>query len=528
VIAGQSAIGPGMRSSIARIQIELDLRHDFLDDAIKHRQPIIVKHGEKVECSGLNRIIERMQPGTLCLVPLVALGQVIGLLVLEPVVSSPTYAQRKLPLLSSLGNELGSLILARRFEARIADAEKMRMASLFASGVAHNFNNLLQAIMGQASLIELQAGSSSPFTKAAKIINESATRGASLVQQLKSFSTNATMHKKNFAAETFLKGSIELYRSMLGDSIRLECDIEPGLRSVYGDEGQIQRAISNIIVNAKEALERGGLTKTARVLLHASAVRLASGEVHPELAPGQYLAIKIQDNGFGIDPEKIARIFEPFFTTKSVDHATGLGLSGSGLGLSSAYSIVKQHDGVITVSSAPQQGATFTVYLPISRDSATTASLQRKVKSSVYTEQSLPLTALSAIFVGIDDLTAHTITAGLLQDGVKAESLPNSEQLEARAAAVYSDKPLVFVFDAEQEEPKLLWYVRTLREAYPRSKFVISCVDAQRWTSMVALFGAVSDLEVIEKSLGVWNLQSTIKRLLGLHRPAPKVEPALA
>jgi PAS domain S-box-containing protein len=526
VIAGQSAIGPGMRSSIARIQIELDLRHDFLDEALKNRQPIVVKQGDKIECSGLNRIFERLQPATLCLVPLVALGQVIGLLVLEPVVSSPTYAQRKLPLLTSLGNELGSLVLARRFESRIADAEKMRMASMFANGVAHNFNNLLQAIMGQASLIELQAGAGSPFTKAARIINESATRGASLVQQLKSFSTNANLQKKTFLAESFLENSIELYRSMLGENIELVSTIEPGLRSIYGDEGQIQRALSNIIVNAKEALEKKGSLKSARIILHASAIRLGSGEVHPELAPGLYVAIKIHDNGPGIDSDKLVRIFEPFFTTKSVDQSTGLGLSGSGLGLSSAYSIIKQHDGIITVTSALNQGAAFTIYLPLTREVASVTSIQPdSVKDSSSSHQDTVNSQIRVIFIGIDSLTSNAITSGLYADGVKTESLLDSSNLQARAAALYKDNSVVFVFDAEKEESKLLGFIRSLRDQYPRSKFIISCVDSQRWSSMVAMIGEVSDLEVIEKSLGVWSLQSTVKRLLGLRRTAPKIEP---
>ena len=523
VIAGQAAIGPGMRGSIARIQIELDLPHSFLDEALKTRQPVIMRGGDAGECSGLTRVMQRLQTGTLCLIPLVALSQIVGLLVMEPVVSSPTYAQRKVPIFSSLGNELGSLILARRFESRIADAEKMRMASLFANGVAHNFNNLLQAIMGQASLIELQAGKHSPYTKAAQVINDSATKGASLVQQLKSFSSNASFQKKNFSAIQLIKNSEGLYQSIVGDDIELELHITGESRDLYGDEGQIQRAITNILVNAKEAIHNNKKSNDkGHVEIAVKTVRLASAEVHPELAPGLYLSIRITDNGPGIDVEKVNRIFEPFFTTKSVDFATGVGLSGSGLGLSSAYSVVKQHEGIITVQSEVDRGAIFTMYLPLTRDHAAIRSVTQTANGNRQSASSFR-DDIGVFFIGVDEMTSTAIADGLKTDQVYCEQVSAMDTIHERVR-VFGNKPVVFVFDAESQESALLGYIRSIKNSNPSAKFIISCLDSQRWSAMTAMIGDISDLEVIEKTLGVWSLQSTIKRLLGVKRPPPKIE----
>lgn len=520
IIIGQAGIGPGVRGSVSRVQIELDLTHDFLDDALKRKHPIIVKSGDKVECSGLNRIMQRLSPGTLVLVPLVALGQVIGLLVIEPVVSSGQYAERKLPLLSSLGNELGSLILARRFESRISDAEKMRMASLFAAGVAHNFNNMLQAIMGHASLISLQVPAGSSLSKAADFITESATRGASLVQQLKSFSSNTTLDRKNFSIHRMINDSKLLYQSLLGSNINMVIELEGDARDVYGDEGQIQRVMSNILVNAKEALS-GVVNPT--VTINSSIVRLRSGEVHPELAPGTYCSISISDNGKGIELDKVQRIFEPFYTTKSVDSATGVGHQGSGLGLSSAYNILKQHDGILAAQSEFQKGSTFTLYLPVSKAQTYTldksVSLASKIEPQIIPGQSVQDETVkisqNVILFNFDPLTANSIIASVSEFGVSAQKTVIAEDLMS-INEKSSTGNLLVVFDADNEDSRLLSYVKELRQKNPRVKIALFCIDGTKWSSTFSMMGPMHDLEIIEKSLGIWALQSAVRRMLGI------------
>ena len=363
-IIGQGGYGPGIREPIKDIQIELDLQHDFLDEAIKTKQAVLVREGVKMECSGLNRVINKLKVGDFIIVPLVSLGQVVGVFIVEPSISSRFFIQRKLPLLRSMANEIAAVILARRFEAKIADADKMRMAALLASGVAHNFNNLLQAVMGQASLIEMQLPEDSPLIGSAQTIIDAAGKGASLIKQLLSFSMQEGIDRRPVSAKQLVEDSRELYQSLLGTSVMFEIEIDESTGDVLADYSQAQQMVTNLLVNAKEAI---GDNLDGMVKVTVGHTRLRSGEVDPELAPGKYIRIDIEDNGVGMDPERQARCFEPFFTTKDVDKNTGIGLSGSGLGLSSAYSIAKQHSGVITVTSNPGEGSVFSIFLPAIR-----------------------------------------------------------------------------------------------------------------------------------------------------------------
>jgi len=360
-IVGQAGLGPGVRGSLNEVQIELDLQHDFLDEAIRTKEPVVVEEGQEMECSGLNRIIARLQPGTFVVIPMIALGKVVGILVVEPVSASSFFAQRKLPLLRSMAGEIGSVILARRFEAKMADAEKMRMAGLLASGVAHNFNNLLQAIMGQASLLEIQLPKGSPLITSARTIIESSSKGASLIKHLLTFSMSGSPERRDVSINSVITDSADFYRSVLGSGIELQMQLDEDSPKIFADYGQLQQVITNLLVNSKDAI---GEKRDGFVRIRTKKLRLRSGEIGPDLAPGLYLRIDVEDNGIGMDEERCSRCFEPFYTTKSVDTRTGLGLDGTGLGLSSAYSILRQHNGLITVHSGEGEGAVFSIYVP--------------------------------------------------------------------------------------------------------------------------------------------------------------------
>lgn len=506
-MVGQAGIGPGLRRNIINVQIELDLRHDALDDAIKSLQPTILESSQAAECSGLNRIMQRLKPGTIIIVPLVALGQVVGLLILEPLVSSPLFARRKLPLLVSVSSELGSVILARHFEAKIADAEKMRMASLFASGIAHNFNNMLQAIMGQASLIEIQVPESSPLSKSAKLITEAATKGAALISQLMSFSSNTVPDRKNIEATRLLKDSLGLYKSVVSGETVVELDLEENLFEVYADAGLLQRVITNILVNAKEALAG---RSDGKIRIITRKVRLRSGEIDPELSPGSYLRIDVADNGPGMEPEKLERCFEPFFTTKHVDTGTGIGFSGSGLGLASAYSIIKQHEGIITVRSTLGYGAIFSIYLPLRRHER---SIDEGLEGSIDNEQSSQIA--DVILLGIEGIVGTSLKSSLMEFGLEV-SLEKDREGAIELVEKSSGKDAVLVLDADKEDARLIETIRSARSKNSSIKLIVHCLDGSKWSHALGQLAALQDLEVVEKTLGLWALQSTIRRMLGI------------
>lgn len=362
VLNGQSGIGPGMRDGISDLSIDLSIPHPFLDTAIRTRQSVIVPTGAHASCGDLARVFERLEVGTFALVPLVALGQVVGVLAVEPIATNSFFGEKKRQLLDSMASEIATIILARRFESRVADSAKMRMAALLSSGVAHNFNNLLQAIMGQASLIELDSLSQEQRAKIAGMIMDAASRGAKLVKQLYSFSSEATFSPDSLSVRSLLLDLKDRFRAQLGANVVLEYKISDESLEIKGDSSMIQQVFTNLIENAKEALEG---SSNGVVKISASRLRIRSGEVNAELAPGSYVGITVEDNGQGMTEEQVERCFEPFYSTKNVDPRTGLSFSGAGLGLSAAYLIIRQHEGAIIARSQKGQGSSFSIYLPV-------------------------------------------------------------------------------------------------------------------------------------------------------------------
>lgn len=394
VLIGLSGFGPGLRGQLVKREIEIQGSDTALARAITSKRPEVVYPETREEISGLGRLFERLELSTYVIVPMVTLGQVVGVLVLEPIAAQGFFSPAKLSLLSSMANEIAVILLARRFEAKVAESDKMRMAGLLASGVAHNFNNILQALLGQASLIALQLPPHSPLQNSVSLMREAASKGADLVRQLLSYAQQGPQTILSISVAELLQQSLELYRSVLGSGIKLETNFGTdsgsldlnfaNLGRVKADYGQLQQVITNILINSREAIKRSD----GRVKISVSKQLVMAVEIHPDLSPGQYLKIEIADNGIGMDSEQLSRCFEPFFTTKSVDVVTGIGISGSGLGLSSAYAIVRQHAGVITVESEIDKGSKFSIYLPLEQLSnpvQVSGSDIKKAESSLVT-----------------------------------------------------------------------------------------------------------------------------------------------
>lgn len=502
-IVGQAGTGPGIRRRVVDIQIELYLRHDFLDQAIRKRVPIVVPAGTPMECSGLNRVMARIKPGTLVVVPLVALGQVIGVLVVEPVLPSPFYAKSRIGLLSSMAREIATVMIARRFEAKMADADKMRMAAMLSSGVAHNFNNLLQAVMGQASLLEMQLPRDSPLSHSARMIVDAAGRGAGLVSQLLSFSGNEQRRKTPLKLSQLLRDAKDLYNSLLGGEITLEIEAPDDIPEVLADQVQLQQVLTNLLVNAREALV--GRTD-GQVELHASSVTIQSAEVDPELSPGKYVRVDVRDNGPGMDSERLARCFEPFFTTKNTDQRTGLGLGGSGLGLSSAYSILKQHHGLITVSSTPGEGALFSIYLPV---------LGAQSQSESAATQAPAAGQIDLIGFELEEPLAKTVEPIMRSLGVRILSVDGRDQLLDQVR-MYSPILRALLIDVDRSGYELLNVLRSLKREFPELLLAIVSSDARRWGRLLASLPLV---EIYEKPLGIWTVHSIGRKVLSRKSP---------
>jgi len=242
----------------------------------------------------------------------------------------------------------------RSLEIQLQQAQKMESIGQLAGGVAHDFNNLLTVMRGYSDLQLEATPPSNPVHNYAQQIMSAVDRAAGLTRQLLAFSRQQVMQARVVNLNSLLHDFEKLLRRLIGEDIEVRTIFDPDLGHVRVDAGQMEQVIMNLVTNARDAMPEGGtLTlETSNVTLDGLFL-----ERHPYVLPGPYVRLAVSDTGTGIDEATRPRIFEPFFTTK------GSG-KGTGLGLATAYGIVKQSQGYIEVYSELGVGSTFEVYLP--------------------------------------------------------------------------------------------------------------------------------------------------------------------
>ncbi|MEM9010690.1 MAG: ATP-binding protein [Pseudomonadota bacterium] len=242
----------------------------------------------------------------------------------------------------------------KALEQQFVQSQKMQAVGQLAGGVAHDFNNLLTAIAGHCDLLLMRHDEGDGDHGDLMQIRQNANRATALVRQLLAFSRKQTLRPTIVDLRTVLAELAHLLDRLLGERVRLRIRHGSDVPAVLVDAPQLEQVIMNLVVNARDAMRDGG-----EVEIRTSAVRLES-ELRRDRArvpPGDYALIRVSDTGVGIAPDRLNKIFEPFFTTKRVGEGTGLGLS-------TAYGIVKQTGGFIFADSELGQGTTFSIYLP--------------------------------------------------------------------------------------------------------------------------------------------------------------------
>ena len=258
-IIGQAAFGPGWKRRLVEINVEVSGREHPIARVVQEREPVVIDNpSEVLREFGVKRIFSRLEIHSVALVPLKASGQVLGVLAVQPSSADPSLAEEDLTLLLSLANEIAAIVLAKRLESRIAEGEKMRTAGLLAAGIAHNFNNLLQAILGQASLLEMQASQKEKVIHASQVINEAATKGAGLVKQLLSFAQLEEPNKEIIDANSLVERGIDTWFRLIDDKHQLRLNLAEELPRAVFDSGQFNRIVTALIKNASEAMEQSG------------------------------------------------------------------------------------------------------------------------------------------------------------------------------------------------------------------------------------------------------------------------------
>ncbi|RMD90228.1 MAG: response regulator, partial [Alphaproteobacteria bacterium] len=248
----------------------------------------------------------------------------------------------------------------KTLEAQFVQSQKMQAIGQLAGGVAHDFNNLLTAISGHCDLLLLRHDSSDPDYGDLMQISQNANRAASLVSQLLAFSRKQTLQLAPLDLRDTLADMTHLLNRLVGEKIRLSVRHDPDLEHVRGDRRQLEQVLMNLVVNARDAMPGGGEIEIETAMKRLSRPLTRDRATIP---PGSYVVVSVRDHGHGIPPDKLSKVFEPFYTTKR----TG---EGTGLGLSTAYGIVKQSGGFIFVDSVVGEGTCFSMYFPSCAPSA--------------------------------------------------------------------------------------------------------------------------------------------------------------
>lgn len=291
-------------------------------------------------------------------------------------------------------NEIAGVVLVfrditerQRNEAERRKAETLEQLGLLAGGIAHDFNNLLTAIIGNISLASLLLSPDAEMASRLDDAKNASLRARDLAQQLLTFARGGAPIKKTASIDKLIRDTVAF--SLRGSHNRSEFHFGADLWPAEVDSGQISQVIANLVVNADQAMPNGG---TLHVSCENFCNTSATTPVTPDLTPGDYIRIGIRDEGVGIPEKYLKRIFDPYFTTKP---------KGTGLGLATAYSIIKNHNGLMTVESEVHVGSTFNLYLPAASHQETATEQPR--------EGSEPITGTGRVLVVDDEEAIRTL-----------------------------------------------------------------------------------------------------------------------
>jgi PAS domain S-box-containing protein len=260
------------------------------------------------------------------------------------------------PIRDKTGHTVGVVLVFRditqkqKMEEELLRTGKLEAVGLLAGGIAHDFNNILTAILGNLSLVKMSTDPKDPLHRRLADAETASLRARDLAQHLLTFAKGGAPIKKTVSMKRLLEESIRF--ALRGSNVGVEFFLSDGLWPVEIDEGQITQVFHNLVINAQQAMPEGGM-----IQVRAENDLVSETENRLPLPPGRYIRISIRDFGIGIPKEHLPKIFDPYFTTKQ---------KGSGLGLSTSYSIIKKHDGYMRVDSELGRGSTFSIYLPAS------------------------------------------------------------------------------------------------------------------------------------------------------------------
>ncbi|HET7883805.1 MAG TPA: ATP-binding protein [Acetobacteraceae bacterium] len=297
----------------------------------------------------------------------------------------------------------GEIAQRMRVEAALRQAQKMEAIGQLTGGIAHDFNNLLQVIGGNLEAMRMRLAATPDLPQGERLrrysdfATQAAEKAAALTQRLLAFSRQQALAPVALDPNRLVGDMSELIRRTLGEAVAMETVLAGGVWRIFADQNQLENAVLNLAVNARDAMSQGG-----KLTIETSNTHLDDAYAAAEgVAPGQYVAICVTDTGEGMTAEVIEKVFEPFFTTKPAGQ-------GSGLGLSQVYGFVKQSNGHVKIYSEPGAGTTVKIYLPRTMDAETQVTPQGT--------QPMPLgDGSSVVLVVEDDANVRSLTVDMLR-----------------------------------------------------------------------------------------------------------------
>ncbi len=415
----------GVEPFVGRIQAAEPARLPSLLERIRRQDHVFV---QRVSALADNEVVLRDELGdlgvrSLLCVPMTCANEAVGFIGFDTVRWEVTWDEQVVSLLRIVGDVFANTLERQRaeesraqLESQLRQSQKMEAIGTLAGGVAHDFNNLLTGILGYASFLREAVGGDPAVRRAVAVIESAAERAADLTRQLLGFARRGEVRRAPVRIHGLIQDVVELLERTIDKRIAIALKLAAPADLILGDPGQMGQVVLNLAVNARDAMPDGG-----RLVLSTRQVEMRPEDAHlyPELSPGAYLELSVEDTGLGIARHVQARIFEPFFTTK------GPG-KGSGMGLAVVYGILRGHGGSIRVESEENAGATFRIFLPLAEEQAEDARPRQRDE---------PITGTGGVLV-VDDEPIVRSTAGELLRNLGYSVIVASDGAEALEAFV--------------------------------------------------------------------------------------------
>jgi signal transduction histidine kinase/DNA-binding response OmpR family regulator len=437
----------GLSESHRRNCSQVHVNKSICGRAFSGREPIFTHTIDECQEYSHGNVSEH---GYYC-VPILTGDKTFGVITLY-VEKGHTREQKEISFLSAVAKILAGIIERKQLENQLYLSQKLEAVGLLAGGVAHDFNNLLTLIFGYSDLLLIKFGLNEELSTKIKEIKKAGEKAASLIRQLMVFSRKQMLQPTIIDLNSVVTDMKKMLKRIISENIELTSLLAPDLGNIKIDPGQLEQVIMNLVVNARDAMPKGG-----KLTIETANVEFTKDNTYKyiDLKPGHYVMLAISDSGCGMDDKIQSQIFEPFFTTK--EHG-----KGSGLGLSTVYGIIKQNGGHIIVYSEPDQGTTFKIYLPRIYKKGISITPQQTIDM-------FPRGSETILVVEDDSTLREMVSHMLIESGYTVLKAGNGE--EAMRICKKHQKPIhLMITDVIMPGMSIIELVKRISSLHPETK----------------------------------------------------------